>query len=289
MTSVDAHAHIFTTELPRVPGSRYAPSKSAPLSEFLRHLDAHGLSHGVLTQVSFLGTDNGYLLSGLAEAPHRLRGIAVVDPALPGPGLAELAARGVVGLRLNLIGGEDAPDLRHDPWASLLARCAELGWSVHVHRRADRLPEVLDALLDIGGLRIAVDHYGRPDPRLGIDDPGFRALLGYGPTRRVWVKLSASYRMDGARDGEDFAVAATTALRDCFGLHRLLWASDWPHTGFQDREWLDYASVADQRDRILPDFADRATVLGASASELFGIDEPSDKTGEPTEKAGEQG
>jgi predicted TIM-barrel fold metal-dependent hydrolase len=43
-------------------------------------LDRYGMSHGVLIQPSFLGTDNAYMVQGLRTAPERLRGIAVVSP-----------------------------------------------------------------------------------------------------------------------------------------------------------------------------------------------------------------
>jgi hypothetical protein len=37
------------------------------------------MSHGVLVQPSFLGSDNSYLLQAIARAPQRLRGIAMID------------------------------------------------------------------------------------------------------------------------------------------------------------------------------------------------------------------
>jgi predicted TIM-barrel fold metal-dependent hydrolase len=53
---------------------RYAPSYDAPLGDYLGQLLAHGFSHGVLVQPSFLGTDNRYLLSALQTVPGQLRG-----------------------------------------------------------------------------------------------------------------------------------------------------------------------------------------------------------------------
>ena len=46
-------------------------------------LDANAVDCGVLVQPSFLGTDNSYLIEGIAAAGGRLRGIAVIDPATP--------------------------------------------------------------------------------------------------------------------------------------------------------------------------------------------------------------
>ena len=91
-SSVDTHAHVFERGLPMPDVRRYAPDADASLATYLQHLDTHGLAYGVLVQPSFLGTDNSHLLQALRAAPARLRGVAVVDPAIDAPGLQALAA-----------------------------------------------------------------------------------------------------------------------------------------------------------------------------------------------------
>ena len=137
----------------------------------------------------------------------------------------------MVGLRLNLIGLPD-PMLDQDPWPSLLRRVVSLGWQVEVHAEARRLPGVVGPLVR-AGVRVVVDHFGRPDPAQGIDDPGFRWLLSAAASRRVWVKLSGAYRNGADGVGERTAAAAMPLLRDSVGPERLLWGSDWPHTQFE--------------------------------------------------------
>ena len=44
------------------------------------------------------------------------------------------------------------------------------------------------------GCRVVIDHFGRPDPALGIADPGFAYLLRQADSGQVWVKLAAPYR-----------------------------------------------------------------------------------------------
>ena len=39
------------------------------------------------------------------------------------------------------------------------------------------------------GVRILIDHCGRPTPAAGLDQPGFRALLGLAATRRAFVSF----------------------------------------------------------------------------------------------------
>jgi predicted TIM-barrel fold metal-dependent hydrolase len=265
ITGIDTHAHVFERGLPLANARRYAPAYDAPLSAYLAQLDAHGVSHGVLIQPSFLGTDNSYMLAALRQAPQRLRGVAVVDPTAPDTFLTQLNAEGIVGIRLNLIGAPD-PQLKSPVWQAALGRLHALGWHVELHVEARRLPALLQPLLE-AQVNVVVDHFGRPDPALGMDDPGFAALLAAGRTRRVWVKISGAYRNGANQRGEAIALAAMPRLKDALGLDRLVWGSDWPHTQFEsqinyDKAWA-FASV------LLPSAADRQQVLVDTPAQLF--------------------
>lgn len=265
ITAIDTHAHVFERGLPLADARRYAPTYDAPLPAYLAQLDAHGVSHGVLVQPSFLGVDNSYLLAALKQAPQRLRGVAVIDPTAPETLLAQMNAEGIVGIRLNLIGAAD-PRLKSPVWQAALARLHALGWHVELHVEARRLPALLQPLLE-AQVNVVVDHFGRPDPALGVDDPGFAALLAAGRSRRVWVKISGAYRNGANGRGEAIAQAAMPRLKDALGLDRLVWGSDWPHTQFEsqinyDKMWA-FAGV------LLPSAADRKQVLVDTPAQLF--------------------
>lgn len=264
--AVDTHAHVFQRGLALARVRRYAPDYDATLPDYLGMLDRSGIARGVLVQPSFLGTDNSYLVAALAQAPARLRGIAVVAPDTPMEELARMNAAGIVGIRLNLVGGAPIPDFAAGPWRDLLKRAADLGWQVEVHREAADLPRVLPPLLD-AGVNVVVDHFGRPAPALGVDDPGFRYLLETGASRRVWVKLSGAYRNGGNDIGQKIALAASPLLRGAFGLDRLVWGSDWPHTQFEKR--TDYLRTRQALDSWLPDPGERQVVLVDTPTALF--------------------
>ena len=265
ITAIDTHAHVFERGLPLANARRYAPSYDAPLSAYLAQLDAHGVSHGVLIQPSFLGVDNSYLLAALKQAPQRLRGVAVIDPAAPETLLTQMNAEGIVGIRLNLIGAPD-PQLKSPVWQAALARLHALGWHVELHVDARRLPALLQPLLD-AQVNVVVDHFGRPDPALGVEDPGFAALLAAGRTRRVWVKISGAYRNGNNGRGEAIAQAAMPRLKDALGLDRLVWGSDWPHTQFESQ--INYDKAWAFVDVLLPNAADRKQVLVDTPAQLF--------------------
>ena len=267
--TVDSHAHVFLRGMPLVAERRYTPGFDATPADYLGLLAAHGLTHGVLVQPSFLGHDNRFLLDTLRAHPGRLRGVVMTRPETGEAELAALDAAGVVGVRLNLV-GLPLPDLGTPGWQTFLARLKALDWHLELHREAADLPALIDAALPTG-CRIVVDHFGRPGAALADGDPGFAALLRRAASGRVWVKLSAAYRNARGVPQADAqgARACARALLDAFGPERLVWGSDWPHTQHQDQ--TDYARSLGALTDWVPDAAQRRRILGETAAELFRI------------------
>lgn len=264
-SSADTHAHVFERGLPMPAARRYAPTQDATLAQYLAQLDLHGVAHGVLVQPSFLGTDNSYMLQALQAAHGRLRGVAVVDASASAQHLDALASAGIDGLRLNLV-GLPLPELASPGWARVLEQANALGWHVELHLEAARLQGIVPSLL-AAGCRVVVDHFGRPDPALGVDDPGFGFLLRQAASGQVWVKLSAAYRNGPAADGAAWGRRAAAQLLDAYTAERLLWGSDWPHTQHGDQ--ASYAQAVQWLGDWLDDAVHVRTVLADTPRQLF--------------------
>lgn len=226
----DCHVHLFgpPAEFPFAPERVYTPGEAdeAALEALHRRL---GIARVVLVQPSPYGTDNRRLLAGLVRLGPRARAVAVVDAGAAPEHLSELREAGVRGLRLNV----DTYGIR-DPravWPALeaeAARCARLGWHVQLLTHLS----VIEALGDrLAGLPapLVIDHLGRPDLDQPLSQPGFAALLRLVAGGRVWVKLSAIGRLCGGTGLERIA-PFVKALAEA-GADRLVWGSDWPHTG----------------------------------------------------------
>ena len=263
MGGVDSHAHLFVRGLALTPTRRYAPDYEATLDDYLGLLDTHGLAAGVIVQPSFLGTDNGFLLDCVSSRPERLRGVVVVDPELRARELRALKDRGACGIRLNLIGAPP-PDLTEPAWEAFLRRVADAGLHVEVQAQGMDWIGLLQPLL-ASGADLVVDHFGRPSAELGVEDPGFLAILRAGQTGRVWVKMSGPYRF-----GHEAASACALKLAVDVGPERLVWGSDWPFTQFEDR--VDYAQSLDWLFDWLPSLRARSTALRDTARKLYHLD-----------------
>src|SRR5512140_1055363 len=127
---IDCHAHVFTATAPAIPGARYRPAYEAALDAWMAEWRRVDVTHGVLVQPSFFGTDNREMLAAIARAPQRLRGVAVVDDAIDEGELARLDAARVRAIRLNLAGVADYAAFANASWTRLFERVAKLGWHV---------------------------------------------------------------------------------------------------------------------------------------------------------------
>jgi predicted TIM-barrel fold metal-dependent hydrolase len=261
VTAVDTHAHVFHRGLTFIPERRYTPEYDALPEEYLALLDAKGMSHGVIIPISILGTDNSYTVEVLKQAQGRLRGLAVVDPETDLGTLDDLAGAGIVGIRMNLAGGRPIPDVTGGAWKELVDEVKARDWHVEVYDDASRLPDIVAPLL-ASDAKVVVDHFGKPDPALGVKDPGFQFLLGTAGSEQVWVKLSAPYR-----SSLETAAQAAPLLLERFGPQRLLWGSDWPFTNFEDS--VRYEDMRALLDVWVPNPEQRRTILADTPAALY--------------------
>jgi predicted TIM-barrel fold metal-dependent hydrolase len=260
--AIDSHAHVFTRSLPRIATPRYIPHRDASADEYLALLDCHGLAGGILVQPSFLGTDARHLLDVLAGVPDRFRGIAVVERDAPAALLHRLEEKRVVGIRINLMGTKHE-SLEPFVSAALLAELRRRNWLLEVQAEGPRWIKLMPELAR-SGARVVIDHFGRPSPALGVDCPGFHAILEAGRDVDLHVKLSGPYRF-----GTHHAAACARALLAALGAERLLWGSDWPWTQFP--EITDYTATLAALATWIPDAALRRQILVDNPRALYGF------------------
>lgn len=261
ITAIDCHAHVMRRDLPLASERHSAPKRDVTVEEYVATLDAHGVSHGVLTAPSFYGTDNSLLLAALEAFPERLRGTVIVAPEVDSTTLASMNQRGVVGVRLNWVRRAVVPDVTSPPYRQLFATLREFEWHVEIFLEGLKLSAVLPRIR-ASGVKVVVDHFAAPDPALGATDPGFREALRGIAAGDTWVKLSAPYRL-GSVDPQRYVDALLTAG----GRGQLVWASDWPFVSHEEQ--ITYRQCVDWLASWIEDEATRRAILVETPAKLF--------------------
>ena len=188
------------TDMPLIDNPRHAPNYSFTHEQLIATLDEHGVERAVIAAASPWGDYNDYTLAALRAHPKRLRGTAILKPTVDRFALEAMSRDGMVGVRLPFIGLPKLPDITTFEYRAFFRRLADLDWHVHPHVEGEDLPKILPTL-EASGVKIVVDHLGRPDPRTGINSEGFKALLRSIDKGRTWVKVSAGYRLGPAGHG----------------------------------------------------------------------------------------
>jgi predicted TIM-barrel fold metal-dependent hydrolase len=235
-----------------------------------------GIARNVLVQISFYGTDNRCMLDALAGLGDSARGIAVVAPDVPDSELLHLDRVGVRGIRLNLETSQTRdPALASAQLEAFAKRLAPLGWHIQIYAA---LPVIAQLAEQIASLPVpaVIDHFGAPVAAKGVEQPGFGAVLDLVRSRKAFVKLSGCYRLSQAPDYADVAPFARALIEA--GPDRLVWASDWPHSGRAKSgsrtEIAPYQQIDDEKVLALlvqwcPDPAIRKLILTDTPAQLY--------------------
>jgi len=161
-----------------------------------------------------------------------------------------------------------AGSLPMDVLRPLAARIAPLGWHMEFLMHADEFPDLDKTFADFP-VPIVLGHLGYMKTALGLDNPGFQALLRLMQAGKAWVKLTGPYRISDQpmphTDTVPFAHALLKANAD-----RVLWGSDWPHVMHKGAMPND-ADITDLLLDWVPDEKQRERVLVDNPAQLYGF------------------
>jgi predicted TIM-barrel fold metal-dependent hydrolase len=256
---VDCHVHVFKQDMPLVGNPRHKPTYSFTGEQLTETLDQHGVALAVIAAASPWGDYNDYIIEVLRRHP-RLRGTVILNPSVERMVLEQMKRDGVVGVRLPFINMAQVPDVTTPEYRRFLYRLADLDWHVHPHIEGEKLPQLLPGL-EAAGVKIVIDHIGRPDPKTGVNGEGFRRMLASIEKGRTWVKLSAAYRL-----GPAAADWARELVRQA-GPERLVWASDCPFVG--EETHVTYRQTIDWINACVPDPATRRKIYCDTPLKLY--------------------
>ncbi|TPG57806.1 amidohydrolase [Roseomonas nepalensis] len=258
---IDCHFHLYTTDMPRVASAWHQPPFDATPEGFLEVMDKHGVTFGVIAAASMYGEYNDYTIRA-TRRHKRLRGTVILSPDADFYRMERMKEDGIVGVRIFYRHVASPPDLKSPEYQRLLRRVRDLNWHVHVLAESHDLPAVIEGT-EAAGVKLVIDHFGRPDPGQGVNAPGFKAMLAAVERGNTWVKISAGYRMPSAQAARDYAAA----LLRVAGGERLVWGSDWPFAAFEDR--VTYADAVATLADWVQDERVRQQIAGETPLRLY--------------------
>lgn len=215
---VDSHVHVLDpARFPYNPDTHYAPAgqELGTPAQLLQVMETYGTSHALLVGPnSGYGPDNRCMLDTIARGGGRFKGIAVVRNDISHEELAALKAQGVIGVAWNVtFYGVDY----YKDAAPLVDKLVDLDMFVDIQVEHGQLLAFMP-LFERTGVRILVDHAGRPTVEDGVRQPGFRALLDLAATRRAYVKLSGFVKYSREPSPHDDVRPFLDALREAYTL-----------------------------------------------------------------------
>ena len=267
----DTHAHVLgpAASYDYSPARVYTPPDCL-MKDYRHMLDTLGVTRAVLVQPSVYGTDNSAMLDAMKTDPQRLRGVAVVDPAISAAELKSMHAAGIRGVRVNIVDVKDrkAGALPMDMLHALAKRIAAMGWHMEFLMHADEFPDLDRAFADFP-VPIVLGHLGYMKTALGLNAPGFQALLRLMQAGKAWVKLTGPYRISGGPLPHADTVPFAHALLQA-NVERVIWGTDWPHVMHKGLIPND-ADMTDLLLQWVPDAAQRERVLVTNPARLYGF------------------
>ena len=266
---IDCHCHVLDpARFPYAADVAYRPAgqELGPLEQYLQVMDAYGIAHALLVGPnSGYGIDNRCLLDAIARGGGRFKGIAVVPLDIDRDGLRRLREAGVIGVAFNAtVMGVD----HYARTGPLLRELAALDMLLSLQVEHDQLVS-LRPLVERSGVRVLVDHGGRPAAGRGIAQPGFQALLGLARSGRAAVKLSGYQKFSALPPPYADTRPFVDALLEAYTLDACLWASDWPFLRAPQR--LDVGPLLRHVERLLPEPGDRRKLFWETPRRWLGF------------------
>jgi predicted TIM-barrel fold metal-dependent hydrolase len=134
------------------------------------------------------------------------------------------------------------------------------------------LLEYADVLEEIKSIPISIDHMGRVDFSLGLDQPAVRWILKMLRRDNWWMMVSNGNRTSSFESGWDDAVPFGRAYLEA-APDRTIWATDWPHVRWRKKRMMNDAEEVELLYRYADNDAELLQkVLVDNPARLHGFD-----------------
>jgi predicted TIM-barrel fold metal-dependent hydrolase len=273
---IDTHLEVWTddprfpfhhpehTELKRVP-------VQAPIENQVAQMRDFGLTYAVLINPRYFGWDNSYISYSLHKYPKLFVAHGLLDPLQPDPAARLrywMREHGFQGMRFSPIYAPEATWLNAKHQYPLWREAERLGAVFNFYILPRQMPMLEDMAARFPGVKIVIDHLGKPDLKAADPWADFRKMFRLKRFPQVWVSASEPYEISLSkqypyRDTYPFF----KATYEEFGGRQLIWGTGYPRPRWElpmDKE-LEFVNEA-------LDFytaEDRELILGRNALRIW--------------------
>ena len=273
---IDTHLEVWTFG-PRFPF--HHPERpelkrvdtEAPIENEVAEMRDFGLKYAVLINPRYFGWDNSYISHSLHRYPNLFVAHGLLDPA--GPDLPErlrywVQEHGFQGMRFSPIYHPSSTWLNSKEHYALWREAERLGAVFNYYILPQQMPMLEDMAGRFPGVKIVIDHLGKPDLRATDPWVDFRKMFRLKRFPQVWVSASEPYELSLTkqypyRDTQPYFKAVYKE----FGGKQLIWGTGYPRPRWElpmDKE-LEFVTQA--LDFYTPE--DRELILGRNALKIW--------------------
>ncbi|HVT94241.1 MAG TPA: amidohydrolase family protein [Bryobacteraceae bacterium] len=273
---IDTHLEVWTDDPrfpfhhPEHPELKRVPVQ-APIENQVAQMRDFGLTYAVLINPRYFGWDNSYISYSLHKYPKLFVAHGLLDPLQPDPAARLrywMREHGFQGMRFSPIYAPEATWLNAKHQYPLWREAERLGAVFNFYILPRQMPMLEDMAARFPGVKIVIDHLGKPDLKAADPWADFRKMFRLKRFPQVWVSASEPYEISLSkqypyRDTYPFF----KATYEEFGGRQLIWGTGYPRPRWElpmDKE-LEFVNEA-------LDFytaEDRELILGRNALRIW--------------------
>ena len=243
----------------------------APIENEVQQMRDFGLKYAVLINPRFYGWDNSYIDRSLHRYPNLFVAHGLLNPE--DPKIADnlrywIRERGFQGMRFSPIYHPKSTWLNSKDHYPLWREAEKLNAVFNYYILPHQMPMLEDMAGRFPGVKIVVDHLGKPDLKLADPWPEFRKMFRLKRFPQVWISASEPYELSLSKE---FPYKDTypffKAVYEEFGGKKLIWGTGYPRPRWELPMDQELRFVEESLDFYTP--RDRDLILGKNALQIW--------------------
>jgi predicted TIM-barrel fold metal-dependent hydrolase len=272
---IDTHLEVWTLD-PKFPFAHperpnLKVSMAAPIENQVEQMKDFGLKYAVLINPRYYGWDNSYISYSLHKYPKLFVAHGLINPE--DPKVADrlrywMKEHGFQGMRFSPIYHPKSTWLNSKEHHPLWKEAERLGAVFNYYILPHQMPMLEEMAGRFPGVKIVVDHLGKPDLKLADPWPEFKKMFRLKRFPQVWISASEPYELSLTKEYPyRDTIPFFKATYEEFGGKQLVWGTGYPRPRWElpmDKE-LEFV------DKILDFYtpADRELLLGKNALRIW--------------------